>query len=74
MCIFNYNFVLSAQAGLEVTIFTLSEKPTNTSYSRIVSQDNTKPLDITITTSGEVHIYQGVANTRYKGQIVFFTK
>lgn len=73
MCIFNYNFVMKAAATADKTVFTLSEKPTNTCRLRGASQDNNHPLDLKITTSGEVQVYQGVANTRYNGQIIFFT-
>lgn len=74
MCIFNYNFVLKAAATADKTVFTLSEKPTNTTRLRGASQDNNHPLDLKITTSGEVQIYQGVANTRYNGQLIFFAE
>ena len=73
LCIFNYNFVLKAAANADKTVFTLSEKPTNTIRLRGASQDNNHPLDLRITTSGEVQVYQGVANTRYNGQLIFFT-
>ena len=74
LCIFNYNFVLKSAAADEKTVFTLSEKPTNTIRLRGASQDNNHPLDLKITTSGEVQVYQGVANTRYNGQFIFFTE
>ena len=74
LCIFNYNFVLKTTAASDVTVFSLSEKPTNTVRFRMATQNDTKPLDIQITTDGNVQVYQGVANTRYKGQLVFFTK